>query len=139
MVAAPWRPREDPLSDFWSTSEFDLSDDSFQEMLAVGAIRVVTDASLRSSILAYYRTARDMTGNAQRRGSYEENLTEVLAAAGVAQGDSLSFADLALMVSRDPQLAVAVRSARFEVEGQLFFFRIIDSSRVALESRLAEP
>ena len=52
-----------PLSIFRYRPEFDLSSDSYREMVATGSLRIVTHDQLRSSIMRYYRVAEDQGQN----------------------------------------------------------------------------
>ncbi len=52
-----------PLFALRGSPDFDLSDDSYREMLEAGALRTLRDHDLRSAIMAYYRTAEDDAAN----------------------------------------------------------------------------
>ena len=132
-----WDPLKAPLGAFAVFAEFDLSDDSFQEMLGSGAFRTLRDRSLRSGILAYYRTAADMGENERRQALYQPRLEDALSEVGITLGDSVSFARLASRVAADARLAVEIRRSLNDMRLQLLFLGFLDGARFRLESSLA--
>ncbi len=133
-----WAPTTAPLNTFEGYAEFDLADDSFQEMLVGGGLRILRDAAIRTRILAYYRTAEDMGENERRMAQYQPRLEAALASVGVALGDSLTLSELASRVARESSVGVEIRRAQTDVRYQLLFLGFIDESRSGLESLLAE-
>jgi hypothetical protein len=130
---------EHPLYYLVSTPEFDMSDDAFQEMIVGGTLRTLRDPDLRSSILAYYRTARDMAANVMGQDDYMEEWTDLLLDAGLAEGDSVSLDELVRVAEANPRMATQVRHALARADGQdEFLGRIADALeelRAALDER----
>ncbi len=133
-----WDPIRAPLTTFVNLPEFDLSDDSYQEMLATGSLETVSDSRLRTSILRYYRTAEDMGENEQRAAEYRGRLEEAFSWIDVAVGDSLTLSELTFRVTGEPRLQVEFRRAIQYIRLQLFFFGVLERSRSLIESELAE-
>jgi hypothetical protein len=117
--------------------EFDLFDDTYQEMIATGTLDVVRDAVLRSEIVSYYRTARDKGDNARRAAPYQQRLEEALARIDVATVDEISLTELRSRVAADPTVHVAVRQALPYLRLQRLFFDQAGAARVELEQALA--
>ena len=137
-LARNWRnPRGQALAVLEGYPQFDLSDGSYQEMLATGALRTLKDRSLRSSILAYYRTAEDFGGNVTEYERYRPQLTEELISVGIAVTDSLTLDEVADLLRRSPSLAARVRDAQSQLFGQAINLRRIDEARATLEGALA--
>jgi hypothetical protein len=131
------RPIERPLRLFRGTPEFDLSDDAYQEMLAGGGMRTLTDPVLRSAIVAYYRTAKDMGANVMYHEPYKDRLLEGLLSAGVAHTDPVTFTELVRLLQEQPYLAAQVREIPFRLELQRDFLARIQGARLGLEEALS--
>lgn len=127
---------EHPLAYLESTPEFDQSDDAFQEMIVGGTLRTLRDPALRSSILAYYRTSRDMAANVMVQDDYMEEWTDLLLDAGWAQGDPGTLDDLVRVVESEPRMATQVRHALSRTASQSGFLDLIDGALVDLQLRL---
>jgi len=130
-------PIEHPLQTLEGVPEFDLSDDSYQEMLAAGGMRTLTDPVVRSAIVAYYRTAEDFGANATEIEAYKDRLREGLLRAGVAGRDPVTFHDLVLLLEGDPYLAAQVRDAPLQLDSQRNLLNRIEAARLDLEEVLA--
>jgi hypothetical protein len=126
-----------PLQTLEGTPEFDLSDDSYQEMLAAGGMRTLTDPALRSAIIGYYRTAEDMGENAMSLEPYKDRFLDGLLRAGVASRDPMTFSELVRLLQRDPYLAAQAREAPSRLSSQSDYFDRIEMARVDLEEALA--
>ena len=131
-----WDPLGRPLLSFTTFPEFDLSDDSYQEMLASGALQTIEDEELRSAILAYYRTAEDIGGNERRVGQYQGRLETALSSLGVAVIDSLTLSQLASRVAPGSPVHAELRRSLRDVLFQLTFLNTLVDARCALESTL---
>ena len=128
---------EAPLAALGFLPNFDLSSDAYQEMVATGSIRIVRDAELRSSILLYYRVARDQAGNEAIAGGYQDRLEDALASIGVAVGDDLTLPEIAARARTSPTFAVGVRRAQNRIRRQTFYYSVIETARLDLEAALS--
>lgn len=136
--ATEWRPHEEPLQTLAGGVQFDLSDDSFQEMLVSGALRALRNQTLRASILAYYRTAEDDGGNIDAFDeAYYPALIDLLLEAGVSIRDPIDLVQLAALAREQPRLAVQFRYAADRSGYQAIFLDRIKEARLRLESALA--
>jgi hypothetical protein len=132
-----WEPRRDPLIVFRNAPpEFDLTDDTFQEMIASGTLQSLPDPVLRSEITRYYRIARDFGDNTRRGGQYQARLEDALALVGVATADPLSLVDIAAAVDRDPRATVEIRRSMNDMATQQNDFQLIEAARSRLASLL---
>jgi len=128
----------EPLSIFRYRPEFDLSSDSYSEMVATGSLRIVADNRLRSSIMRYYRVAQDQSENEQGDAGYKDRLEDAFASIGVAPGDSLSLGDLVARAhGAAPSFAVSLRRAQNSIRMQSVYYARIESARRELETLLA--
>lgn len=127
---------ERPLAYLESTPEFDQSDDAFQEMIVGGTLRTLRDPELRSSILAYYRTSRDMAANVMGQDDYMAEWTTLLLEAGVAQGDGVVLDELVGIVAANPRMATQVRHALSRTASQSDFLNRIEVALGDLQARL---
>lgn len=131
-----WNPHRRPLQS--SAVQFDISDDSFQEMIVSGALRALRDQELRVSILAYYRTAEDHATNVDSfDDQYYATLVDLLLNAGVSLQDPVDLAQLIELARENPRLAVQFRFAQNRAGFQAGFLRRIDRARLELEAVLA--
>ncbi len=133
-----WDSIQAPLRAFVNMPEFDLSDDSYREMLATGALGTVSDLTLRSRILSYYRVAEDMSKNALRAAQYQDQLEVAWSWIDAAIGDRLSLSELVSRAAPESRVQLELRRARRYAQLQLFFFGITDRARVGLETALVE-
>ena len=131
------RPLERPLGPLGGTPEFDLSDDAYQEMLAGRGMRTLMDPMLRSAIVAYYRTAKDMGANAMQLEPYKDRFLEGLLRAGVANRDPVTFTELVRLLQEDPYLAAQVREIPSRLDDQRDYLARIEVARLGLEEALA--
>jgi len=132
-----WRHTQDPWRTLARMGSFDLSDDSFREMISTGTMRVVRDQSLRASILAYYRVVEDEGENDRRLSSSREDLRDAFAEIGIAIRDPIDFAALRSAVAQDPGLAVVIRNAADAERTRLSIVFRIEQARAALERELS--
>ena len=136
--ARNWQnPRGQALRVLEHFAQFDLSDGSYQEMLATGALRTLKDRDLRSAILAYYRAAEDFGGNVTEYETYRPQLIDELTRVGIAVSDSLTLDEFADVLRRSPSLAARVRDAQIQLYGQALNLGRIDEARTTLERALA--
>jgi hypothetical protein len=136
--ATGWRPHEEPLRTLAGGVQFDLADDSFQEMLVSGALRALRNQGLRASILAYYRTAEDNGANVDEfDDQYCPVLIDLLLDAGVSLRDPMDLDRLAALAREHPRLAVQFRFAADRSWHQANFLDRIKEARLKLESALA--
>lgn len=136
--ARNWQnPRGQALRVLEHFAQFDLSDGSYQEMLATGALRTLKDRDLRSAILAYYRAAEDFGGNVTEYETYRPQLIDELTRVGIAVSDSLTLDEFADVLRRSPSLAARVRDAQSQLYGQALNLGRIDEARTTLERALA--
>ena len=136
--AGNWEnPRGQALKVLEHFAQFDLSDGSYQEMLATGALRTLKDRDLRSAILAYYRAAEDFGGNVTEYETYRPQLIDELTRVGIAVSDSLTLDEFADVLRRSPSLAARVRDAQIQLYGQALNLGRIDEARTTLERALA--
>jgi hypothetical protein len=126
-----------PLWKLESTPDFDQSDDAYQEMIVGGTLRTLRDLELRSSILAYYRTSRDMADNVMGADGYMAEWTSMLLDTGFAQGDPVTLDQLVEVVRSRPRMAVQVRHALATVATQEEFLGRIGVALRDLRTRLA--
>ena len=108
-------PLEAPLRNFVGSPQFDIADDTFQEMLATSAFRTLRDSELRSAILAYYRTAEDMADALDHNEASVDRFTALLLESSVSIGDSLNLEQLAAVAHQDPRLSAQGREALFSL------------------------
>lgn len=128
----------EPLSIFRYRPEFDLSSDSYREMLATGSLRIVADDQLRSSIMRYYRVAQDQSENERGDAGYKERLEDAFASIGVAPGDDLALVELATRARvAPPSFAVSIRRAQNSIRMQSVYYARIEAARRELETMLA--
>lgn len=135
--ATRWSPHDEPLRTLAGGVQFDLSDDSYQEMIVSGALRALRDQELRTSILAYYRRAEDDAENINSFDQYFPVLVDHLLDAGVSLRDPLDFGQLTELAREDPRLAVQFRHALDRVTYQRIFLSRIGGARLELEATLA--
>lgn len=129
--------RSQPLAVFRYRPEFDLSDDSYQEMVATGSLRIVVNDHLRASIMRYYRVAQDQGENEQKDAGYKDRLEDALASIGVAPGDDLTLEELGARArAAPPQFSVSVRRAQNSIRMQTIYYARIDLARRELETVL---
>jgi hypothetical protein len=133
-----WDPISTPLVPFEvGAPEFDVSDDTFQEIVVSGALQTVREPTLRLELMRYHRAVGDHGENERREGQYQPGLEEAFRWVGVAVGDSLSLPELASRSSRDERVAVAMRSARADIRQQYRSWDQIEAARLRLEEILA--
>jgi hypothetical protein len=126
----------DPLWSLYFTPEFDQADDAFQEMIVGGTLRTLRDPELRSAILAYYRTSRDMAANVMGLDDYNSEWIGLLLEQGIAKGDALSIDDLIEVVGQNSRMATHVRHGIERAAGQSEFLVRIAASQQELRARL---
>jgi hypothetical protein len=129
---------ERPLLMLGGYPEFDISDDSYQEMLSRGALRVVRDPEVRSAVLAYYRVAEDIAADVMVLEEYAFSFKRTLADHGVAYGDSVGLIELGRLLGGDASFAGHARRAQLLLADQGGFLAEIENRRLALERALAE-
>ncbi len=130
---------ERPLGMLGGYPEFDISDDSYQEMLSRGAMRVLRDPEVRTAVLAYYRVAEDLAADVMVLEEYAFWFKRTLADHGVSYGDSLELTELARLLGGDAAFAAHARRAQLLLADQATFLREIEARRIALERALARP
>jgi hypothetical protein len=130
---------ESPLGMLGGYPEFDISDDSYQEMLSRGAMRVLSDPEVRTAVLAYYRVAEDLAADVMVLEEYAFWFKRTLADHGVSYGDSLELTELARLLGGDAAFAAHARRAQLLLADQATFLREIEARRIALERALARP
>lgn len=107
-----WDSIQAPPTAFTSHPELDLSDDSYREMLATGGLGTVSDLTLHSTILAYYRTAEDMGDSVRRAAECQGRFEDALSWLGLAIGDPFNLSEMQSRADREPRLHVELRHAR---------------------------
>lgn len=132
----PFDTTEDPLGSFRSLPDFDVADDSYQEMLATGSLAAVRDPVTRGALLRYYRWAEDQGENEKRAGEYQPQLEEAWSWVDVTLADSLTLAQFAERVSGDPRLPAELRRAVGRIRLQLRYYANIETYRAELASVL---
>ena len=125
-----------PLRIFRYRPEFDLSSDAYQEMITTGTLGIVRDNEVRSTIMFYYRWARDQADNERQDAGYRVRLEDALASIGVAPGDDLTLAELASRAQGSPTFAVEVRRAQNSIRMQSEYYSRIETVRRELEDVL---
>lgn len=130
---------EGPLRMLGGYPEFDISDDSYQEMLSRGALRVLRNSDVRAAVLAYYRVAEDLAADVMVLEEYAFWFKRTLADHGVSYGDSLGLLELARLLGRDASFVAHARRAQLLLADQATFLAEIEARRVALERALAGP
>ena len=136
LLLERWEPIQQPLGSFTAFPEFDLSDDSYREMLASGALQTIEDADLRSAILAYYRTAEDIGGNERRVGQYQARLETALSSIGVTVIDGLTLSEFASRIPTGSTVHAELRRSLRDVVFQLAFLNLLVAARSELEGAL---
>jgi hypothetical protein len=138
-AAGPWTDVvRYPLFGMTFTPEFDQADDAFQEMVVGGTLRTLRNPALRSQILAYYRTSRDMAANVMTGDEYSREWIDLLLDEGVAEGDGITLSRLVQIVSRNERLATHARYSANRTASQAGFLLQIEESMDALELTLAQ-
>jgi hypothetical protein len=137
-MARGWEnPLEAPLLVLRGAPDFDVSDGSYKEILATGALRTLEDSVLRSAVITYYWTAEDMRINVMNAEQHLRDFSESLRRKGVSIGDEVSIHELVDIVSGEPYIAAQVRHIVLELEWQLDFLNRIEQARLALEKSIA--
>ena len=131
-------PTRDPLASFRGFWDFDRADDSYQEMLATGALATVHDPVTRASILTYYRLTDDQGANEKRAGEYLLRLEEAWSWVDVTLADAPGLSELAAHASRDPRLPAEMRRAVGRIRLQLRYYARIEAARARLASELLD-
>jgi len=90
-LVAEFDPINAPLAPFESMPDFDMRNDTYNEVVATGAMNVIQELSVRSAILAYYRQATDQGENERRAGQHHERVEEVFSWINIAIGDPSDF------------------------------------------------
>lgn len=126
-----------PLGMLGGYPEFDISDDSYQEMLSRGAVKVLRDPEVRTAVLAYYRVAEDLAADVMVLEDYAFWFKRTLADHGVSYGDSLGLPELSRLLGGDASLAAHARRAQLLLVDQATFLQEIEARRLALERALA--
>ena len=133
----PWRPLEAPLQSFVGAPLFQVTDDSFQEILATGAFRTLRDPGLRAAISTYYRTAETFAAALEYNEEGVDRFTALLLESSVSIEDPLDLERLAALARQDARLAAQGREALHKLRMQALDVRQIENARVNLESALA--
>lgn len=127
-----------PLGGFQYRPEFDLSSTAYQEMIATGAVRILSDNTVRTAVMSYYQLAEDQSGNEQRQIGYNDRFEDALVSIGVAAGDDLSLSELVAAARQVPTFAVEARRAQTNIRMQALYYSRIEAGRIRLERVIQE-
>lgn len=129
-----WDSINSPLSNFIFFPDFDLSDDSYREMLSTGTLGTIRDTKLRSRILEYYRVAEDRGADARWAAGHHEQFRAALFTQDIAVGDVISLRELRERLQGE-SMQTELRQARARTLVLLFFLeRIAEARRGLLEA-----
>jgi hypothetical protein len=131
------KPLEMPLMVLNGIPDFDVSDGSYQEILATGALRALKSRTLRSAIVTYYWTVTDMRANVVDTERHVRDFRENLRQMGVSITDELSMDELVEIVREEPYLGAQARDVMLGLADQALFLEQIEQARLALEKSLA--
>lgn len=115
----PQSPEFRPLNTLGLTTQFDLTDAAYQEMLSTSSLRVLDDFALREALSTYYANAAENAGADRRFGLFHEPSLDALEATGLAVTDSVDLDGLIRRLAAYPSFRVTLRRIRFNVQGQL--------------------
>jgi hypothetical protein len=137
-MARNWNsPLKTPLMVLYGYPDFDVSDGSYQEILATGALRALKSSTLRFAIVTYYWTVTDMRANVIDHERHVRAFRENLRQMGVSITDKISIDELVEIIREEPYLGAQARDVMLGLESQSLFLDRIEQARLALEKALA--